>query len=491
MTRITTTSLSILIVLTSAILHLRQASCFDNTKLGGLIEDIVAEVDEIAARYQAPPSVRPPPKVGGVYYPIGYGADPTGHNDSSDAIQKALNDAFSQRGEEKRYLMSPMKDLGGAVIDLQGGSYLISKPITFPPTAGNIMMKEGSLRASQDFPPNRYLVELMSPESEILIYKTESVHRLHGRRIYYEDVTFRDILFDSARRGGGLLVVNSLRTRIINSYFLNFTTQGILVQGGHETYISSCFLGQKSTVGDDEHEADFFGTAIDLASNDNSVTDTVLFSSQTGLLLRGQANMVSGLHVYNKGVKYRGTGIYVKESAAFNRIDNSYMDYTSIVIEDPYFIHLTNSMFLGDGNVVLKSVYGRMAGLTVRDNFFHGFKRAIVEVEGEFKVVDQVVVDGNQANKAMPVRSTVGRLTVAGNGTKWVADFNDQLVFPDKIDHFHYSFYVKGRGRGGRLPVHAATNVSGNVVVVESDEAVDAVLSVVVDQFKKVREATY
>ncbi|CAI0401503.1 unnamed protein product [Linum tenue] len=271
----------------------------------------------------------------------------------------------------------------------------------------------------------------MSPESEILIYKTESVHRLHGRWIYYEDVTFRDILFDSARRGGGLLIVNSLRTRIINSYFLNFTTQGILVQGGHETYIASCFLGQKSTVGDDEHEADFFGTAIDLASNDNSVTDTVLFSSQTGLLLRGQANMVSGLHVYNKGVKYRGTGIYVKESAAFNRIDNSYMDYTSIVMEDPYFVHLTNSMFLGDGNVVLKSVYGRMAGLTVRDNFFHG------------------------------------------------------------IDHFQYSFYVKGRGRGGRLPVHAATNVSGNVVVVESDEAVDAVVSVVVDQFKKVREATY
>lgn len=69
-----------------------------------------------------------------MFYPIGYGGDPSGEEESSDAILNALNDAFQlQNG---LMLVSGVNDLGGVVIDLQGGNYKISKPIRFPPSGG-------------------------------------------------------------------------------------------------------------------------------------------------------------------------------------------------------------------------------------------------------------------------------------------------------------------------------------------------------------------
>nr|TKS07588.1 hypothetical protein D5086_0000110540 [Populus alba] len=82
--------------------------------------------------------------------------------------------------------------------------------------------------------------------------------------------------------------------RINNSFLLHFTTEGILVQGGHGTFVSSCFLGQHSTVGRGPGERDFSGTAIDLWSNDNAISD-VLFSAAIVVLSRGQSNIPLGV----------------------------------------------------------------------------------------------------------------------------------------------------------------------------------------------------
>lgn len=78
-------------------------------------------------------------KDGRVFYPIGYGADPAGAEESSDAILKALADALKvQNGSE---LLPGINDLGGVVIDFQGGNYKISKPIRFPAVAsGNLVV---------------------------------------------------------------------------------------------------------------------------------------------------------------------------------------------------------------------------------------------------------------------------------------------------------------------------------------------------------------
>lgn len=434
-------------------------------------------------------------KNGRVFYPIGYGADPNGTQDSSDAILNALSDAFQpQKGLE---LLPGVNDLGGVIIDLQGGNYIISKPLRFPAGGGNLLVQGGTLRASDTFPGDRHLIELWSSTSQKLdqstktsIYSVENLTVLKQQNggTFYEDITFRDILFDSSFRGGGIFIIDSARIQINTCFFVHFTTEGILVQNGHETFISNCFLGQHPTVGGDPGEKDFSGTAIDLASNDNLITDVAIFSAATGIILRGQANIVTGVHCYNKATAFGGVGILVKLGGhSQTRIDNCYLDFTGIVMEDPVQVHVTNGFFLGDANVVVKSINGQISGLNIVDNMFTGNPnkmKPIVQLDGQFSNIDQVVIDRNNVN-GMNLKSTAGKLSVNGNGTKWVADFSSILVFPNRITHFSYSFYSKGG-----FPVHAVTNVSNNVVVVESERAVNGVVSVVVDQYNMVGEMT-
>lgn len=60
--------------------------------------------------------------------------------DSTNAILEAIGDAFKvdNNGLE---LLPGIKDLGGVVIDLQGGNYRISNPIRFPSGAGNVLVR--------------------------------------------------------------------------------------------------------------------------------------------------------------------------------------------------------------------------------------------------------------------------------------------------------------------------------------------------------------
>ncbi|XP_057416089.1 polygalacturonase QRT3-like [Lotus japonicus] len=427
---------------------------------------------------------------GRVLYLSEYGADPTGSEESSDAILKAVEDAFELQKKGTLEMVAGLNDLGGVVIDLQGGNYRISKPITFPSSGGaNVLVQGGTLRASDTFPGDRHLVELWSSNSKKLD-RTESPQddeglndmKAQNNAIYYEDITFRDILFDSSYRGGGLFIIDSARIRINNCFFLHFATEGILVQQGHETFISSCFLGQHPTIGGDKGERDFSGVAIDLASNDNAVTDVAIFSAAIGVVLRGQANILTGVHCYNKATYFGGVGILVKlPGNSQTRIDNCYLDYTGIVMEDPVQVHVTNGLFLGDANVLVKSVKGQVLGLNIVGNMFSGDpnkKVPIVKLDGEFSNIDQVVIDRNNVN-GMGLRSTVGKLTVSGNGTKWVADFSSVLVFPNRISHFQYSFYAQEEPK---FLAHSVTNVSDNVVIVESEKEAKGLVSFVVEQ---------
>ncbi|KAL2244510.1 UNVERIFIED_CONTAM: Polygalacturonase QRT3 [Sesamum indicum] len=427
----------------------------------------------------------PPPPVsvkssGRVFYPIGYGADPTGAQDSTSAILDALNDAVKlQNGLE---LLPGISDLGGVVIDLQGGNFKISSPIRFPAAVANIVVQGGTLRASSTFPSDRHLIELWAPDSrKASAPDTFSDSKDFNNGMKYEDVTFRDILFDSSYQGGGLLLIDSVRIRVVNCFFLHFSTQGILVLRGHEAFISSCFLGQHPTIGGDRVEKGYTGTAIDIASTDNAVTDVAIFSAAIGIILRGRANIVSGVHCYNKATLFGGVGILVK--SAQNRIVDSYMDFNSIVMEDPDQVLVSNGFFLGDGNIVLRSIQGRISGLNIVNNIFCGDANNMVptvKLEGVFSSIDQVVIDDNVVN-GMSLKSTVSKLTVVGNGTKWVADFSPVLVFPDKINHVEYSFFTRG-GVAAGFPAHAVTNVSNNMVVIESQQPVKALVSISVDQ---------
>ncbi|KAG8043422.1 hypothetical protein GUJ93_ZPchr0458g22711 [Zizania palustris] len=406
-----------------------------------------------------------------VYHVTDYGADPTGGADATAAINKAIADAF--RRPSSATMTGGIPDLGGAEIHLDGGTYLVKGPLTLPASGGgNFKIHSGSLRAADDFPTDRYLIELSAKAggggggSSSMSY-------------YYEYVTLRDLMLDCSYRGGGVSVVDSLRVGIDNCYVVHFGTDGIAVSGGHETYIRNSFLGQHMTAGGDPGEKSFTGTGIRLDGNDNSVADVVVFSAETGIMVTGGANTISGVHCYNKATGYGGTGIYLKVPGLTQTwVSNCYMDYTSIVAEDPVLLHVSGSFFLGDANVVLKAVNGVAKGVQIVGNLFNGRDKGvdIVQLDGKFATVEQVYVQQNAAT-GMTVRSTSARGSVAGNGSLWTVDFSPVLLFPDRIGHVQYSLVA-----GDAFPGHTLRNVSSNQVVVATDKAVSATVHVLVDQ---------
>ncbi|PKU76816.1 polygalacturonase QRT3 [Dendrobium catenatum] len=401
-----------------------------------------------------------------VYHVTDYGADPTGKIDSTAAILRALSDAF--RPPSNRSLITGITDLGGAELNLDGGSYLISSPIALPSSpAGNLKIHSGSLRASNNFPTNRYLIELWPSQS------TSSYN--------YEYITLSSLMLDANYRAGGIAIVNSLRTLIQSCYIVHFASDGIWVQDGHETLISASFLGQHITAGADPGERSFSGTAIRIDGNDNSITDIVIFSAAVGIQIAGQANIITGVHCYNKATGFGGTGIYLKlPGLTQTRIVNCYLDYTGIVAEDPVQLYVSGSFFLGDANVVLKSVNGVIKAVDIVDNMFAGGGGVDIvrldETGGAFTSIDQVVVKRNSVN-GMAVRSTAARASLRANGTIWTIDFSPVLLFPNRIDHVQYAMITSSG-----FPNHALRNVSANRVVIESDVAVQATVHVEVEQ---------
>lgn len=324
----------------------------------------------------------------------------------------------------------------------------------------------GSLRASDNFPGNRHLIELWPSSSSLL----------------YEDITLKDLMINSNFRGGGISVINSLRTTIDNCYISHFTTNGILIEGGHETYIRNSFIGQHINVGGSHREKDFSGIGINIMGNDNAVTDVVIFSASIGILVAGQANVLTGVHCYNKATGWGGTGIYIKAPGLTQtRILNSYFDFTGVVAEDPVQLQITGSFFLGNAFVLIKSLAGVVCGVNIVDNMFSGDYTGVKIVQldqsnGPFTNIEQVIVDRNTV-RGMVLKSTVARGSVWNNGTTWAVDFSKVLLFPDLIKNVQYTLHA-----GAKFPNHVLRNVSGNRVTVESDMPVTATLHVSVDQ---------
>ncbi|VAH35717.1 unnamed protein product [Triticum turgidum subsp. durum] len=399
-----------------------------------------------------------------VYHVTDYGADPTGAADATAAIKKAIADAFSPPSNAT--MTAGIPDLGGAEIHLDGGTYLVNGPLTLPASGGgNFKIHSGSLRASAEFPADRYLIELSAGSS--------------SSGYHYEYATLRDLMLDCGYRGGGVAVVDSLRVAVDNCYITGFETEGIAVRGGHETYIRNTFLGQHMTAGTDPGERAFGGTAIRLDGNDNSVSDVVVFSAATGIMVTGGANTISGVHCYNKATGFGGTGIHLRVPGLTQTwLTNCYMDYTSIVAEDPVLLHVSSSFFLGDANVVLKAVNGVARGVQITGNMFNGRGKGvdIVQLDGEFGTVEQVYVQQNSA-MGMNVKATTARGSAEGNGSSWTVDFAPVLLFPNRIGHVQYSLVA-----GDAFPGHTLRNISGNQVVVATDKAVSATVHVLVDQ---------
>ncbi|MCL7031341.1 hypothetical protein MKW94_015488 [Papaver nudicaule] len=494
--------------------EMNQMKSIKTTFLRRNLVSIPAPLPSISPSPSLPPQ-QISPADSRVYKVTAYGADPTGKTDSTKALQQAFLDAFNAAattasGNDRldEFLMQGITDLGGPQINLEGGSYMISSPLHFPPTGGgNLVIHGGSIRASESFPKDGYLIQLSAsssssrPSSSDVDSENKDIKQKNGTSTSskkadngieqelassayaYEYITIKDVMLDANYTGGGISVINSLRTTIDNCYISHFTTDGILVQGGHETYIHNSFLGQHITAGGDPGEKNFGGTGINIMGNDNAVTDVVIFSAEVGIRISGQANILTGVHCYNKATGWGGTGIFLTSAGSTQtRIVNSYLDFTGIVAEDPSQLHISNTFFLGDGYILLKSSRGEIHGVNIVDNMFSGSGKGIDIVQldqskSPFTRVDQIVVDRNNV-RGMNLRSTVGKGSIQGNGSSWSLDFNGVLLFPNLIKHVQYTLSTST----GLFPNHALTNVTGNRVVVESDKPIAAKIFVTVEQ---------
>ncbi|KAJ0084140.1 hypothetical protein Patl1_30993 [Pistacia atlantica] len=436
----------------------------------------INQLSSIKASYVLRNGVAPPsrsystPGLSGsrIHHATDYGGDPTGVSDSTDALEQALFDAFRSPIQSTQ-LIKGVPNLGGSQLHLDGGTYKISRPLRIPEGGANFMIHSGTLRASDDFPINGHLIELKSSSNSFSS----------------EFITLKDLMLDSNFRGGGVAVINSLRTTIDNCYISHFTTNGISIQDGHETIVTNSFIGQYINVGGDIREKDFSGIGININGNDNVITDVVIFSASIGVMVQGQANTLTGVHCYNKATGLGGTGIYVREPGfTQTRIINCYLDYTGIVAEDPVQLQITDSFFLGNAFIMLKSIKGNICCVNIVNNMFTGDYTGVRMIQLDesnepFSNIDQVVVDRNNV-RGMVLKSTVARGTVWGNGTRWTADFSQVLLFPNLINNVQYTLHV-GKG-DGTFPNHLLRNVSENRVTVESNVPVSATLHVSVDQ---------
>lgn len=96
--------------------------------------------------------------------PVQFGADPTGLTDSTDAFNAALKAVFAHNTSGHHMAdcskTGDIIDLGGAVLDLQGGDYLISSPLIVPKCYGNMRIIDGAIRASKSFPTDGFLLAI-------------------------------------------------------------------------------------------------------------------------------------------------------------------------------------------------------------------------------------------------------------------------------------------------------------------------------------------
>lgn len=371
---------------------------------------------------------------------------------------------------------------------------MISRPLAMPDFGGgNLLIHGGTIRASSSFPSDGYLIELASSEMR------EEWERLGGRMAHtkaspvYEYITLRDLMLDGNYTCGGILLLNTLRTTIDNCYVTHFSgdSAGISVQGGHETMIRGCFVGQHITEGGDPGERKFNGTGIILSGNDNFVTDVVIFSAAIGVDVDGQANILTGVHCYNKATGWGGVGVVARSGGAGGggaqlRMVGCYMDYTGVVLEEPRQVSISDSFFLGDAFVLLRAMGGAdssVVGVSIADNMFSGSEKGtpIVQLQGSFNSVRQTFIDRNSAS-GMTLRATRARYSMAAQSNNWTLDFSQTLLFPDSITHVQYSFFAHDRSAAAAFPRHALLSVAANRVTVASDRTLLATVSVSVDQ---------
>ena len=157
-------------------------------------------------------------------YITDFGGDQFGVNDSTTAFKSAINEAITKYGAPNTSLAEGAKDCGGVTIDLGGGDYLISQPLTIPPNYGNLRIIQGTIRASDSFSPSTgYLLNI----GDINYNCSNSQHSCN------ENIGIENLMLDCKYNCYGAIHVIATMGTVIGPqiFILGFNNAGITITG--------------------------------------------------------------------------------------------------------------------------------------------------------------------------------------------------------------------------------------------------------------------
>lgn len=129
-----------------------------------------------------------------------------------------------------------IRDVGGVVIDLEGGDFLVSQPLVIPAYYGNLRFQHGTLRASSSFDASRYLIEVGGTAAECTTQQKSC----------NENVGFAGMMLDCSNRcAGGILIQHTMGSTLSAMFFIGFTQYGLHVVSGHEVMLTTSWFGER------------------------------------------------------------------------------------------------------------------------------------------------------------------------------------------------------------------------------------------------------
>ena len=357
-----------------------------------------------------------------VVYPTSFGADPTGKTDSAAAFAAAMTAVLSRASGN---MSDGILDLGGVVMDLQGGDFLLSSPLTVPQFVGNMRIIDGTLRATPNFPADRYVLEIGS----------RPCNTPSGQGSCNENIGMSGLTLDGSHVAAGCLHIAATMGATLDSSsaIFGFVKNGILLDGGHESMISETWVA--AYFWSDPLKERNNATGIAIAGNDHFLTNVIVFSARVGVALTGAANKLVNVHTWNDATGNGGIGIL--NSASQNIFIGCYLDFTDFVMRNPNFISFSSGFFLGGAQAVFEAQKpgDTVLGVSFYGNIWYdcsGPSFTVNETIGSFTSVIDVDLDGTAFCGYTKSKATgLTKATKFGNfSASNLIDFSDVLLFP-------------------------------------------------------------
>ena len=350
-------------------------------------------------------------------------------------------------------------DLGGAVVDLNGGYYLLSAPLFIPSYYGNVHVQSGELRATASFPTNE----------SVLTVGTGCSSAAQGS--CNENVGLHSLTLDGSHVAAGCLKITSTMGSVLDgsSAVFGFTQAGIALDGGHEAMISDTWIA--AYFWDSPMKEKTNATGIAVNGNDHYVTDVIVFSARVGVSLAGAANILTGVHTWNCATGNGGTGIL--NSMSQNRFDGCYLDYNDMVLEGSGAQETTvlDGFFLGGGAIVFRATPSQhtVQSVAIQGNEWYASNApplAVDESQAAWTAVSNLVVSGVALPSGQPYvgpSATLVQSSVEAPSDVWSFNFTSALLFPHvPIDVASVAVQLSGNVvEGNKVPAVIANYTAG------------------------------